>query len=494
MWWLYIGALMESGLLAVDLVRRHTGSWSYIQGSTCNRVNDGETDIVGWMLHSVYAISGVYCTRCMLNLVYAVLGVCWTRCMLYSVYAVLGVCCTRCMLYSVYAVLGVCCTRCMLYSVYAVLGVCCTRCMLYLAYAVLGVCCTRRMRYSACAVLGVNSWSWNGEIESDDSTSCSEVMVDLRTRKREMRGDGGNNHEKLGLNKISCASQFTIDDTAGTSPDSTCTYNDTRTSQSNQVSRTPDFSYPLVSSTSFSSSSPISLFLVHNSNIITEHKVKLFLSISPCHDDELTPSTQDCLSFFHSHVYELTPECSFSFWRTSVHDQQPSASSPWELHGEVTLSLSDSCELTNWRRESQHTVYHPSTASNYLSKLLPWWPPSLLDHGLQVFIQTRPCMAYKCIPKLAWSRPPSVSTKSLDYGLQVRTITASKCISKLARWQSSSVSENFQDYGLQVCTITASKCISKLARLRPRGYISEFTQSSSSGAPRIALKYRLQPI
>jgi len=116
-------------------------------------------------------------------------------------------------------------------------------------------------------------------------------MVELRTRKREMRGDGGNHHEKLGLRRISCASQFTIPDTAGTSPDPACDFTDTRSSQPNQASRTPDFSYPLVFSTSFSSSSPISIFLVHNSTIIAEHKVKSSLSISPCHDHELTPST-----------------------------------------------------------------------------------------------------------------------------------------------------------------------------------------------------------
>jgi hypothetical protein len=40
----------------------------------------------------------------------------------------------------------------------------------------------------------------------------------------------------------------------------------------------------------FSSSSPISLFLVHNSTIIAEHKVKSSLSISACHNHELTPS------------------------------------------------------------------------------------------------------------------------------------------------------------------------------------------------------------
>ena len=106
-----------------------------------------------------------------------------------------------------------------------------------------------------------------------------------------MRGDGGNHHEKLGLKRISYPSQFTIPDAAGTGPYPASNYTDTWSSQPNQVSGTPDSSYPLISSTSFSSSSPISLFLVHNCTIIAEHKDMLSLSISPCHDHELTPST-----------------------------------------------------------------------------------------------------------------------------------------------------------------------------------------------------------
>jgi len=160
------------------------------------------------------------------------------------------------------------------------------------------------------------------------------------------RGDLTNHPEKPGLKRISCASQFTIPDTAGTNPDPACNEIDPRSSQPNQASRTPGFSYPLVSSTSFSSSSPISLFLIHISTIIAEHKVKSSLSISPWHDHELTPSTayteysihrvqhtlstalKDCLSSLRSHDYELTPECSFSFRRASIHDRPPSASSP----------------------------------------------------------------------------------------------------------------------------------------------------------------------
>jgi len=52
--------------------------------------------------------------------------------------------------------------------------------------AVPGVCCTRCMLYSVYAGLGVNSWSWHGEIERDDWTLCSAMMVELWTRKREM--------------------------------------------------------------------------------------------------------------------------------------------------------------------------------------------------------------------------------------------------------------------------------------------------------------------
>jgi hypothetical protein len=50
--------------MAVDRVGRHAGS--YIQGSTCNYENEATTHNVGWMLYSVYAVLGVYCTWCQL--------------------------------------------------------------------------------------------------------------------------------------------------------------------------------------------------------------------------------------------------------------------------------------------------------------------------------------------------------------------------------------------------------------------------------------------
>jgi len=106
-------------------------------------------------------------------------------------------------------------------------------------------------------------------------------MVELSTRKREIRGWG--NHHKLGLKRISCASQFTIPDTAGTSPDPAGHNTDPRSSKPNQASRTHDFSAPLVSSISLSFSSTTLPSL-------QEHNVKSSLSISPCHHHELTLS------------------------------------------------------------------------------------------------------------------------------------------------------------------------------------------------------------
>jgi hypothetical protein len=144
--------------------------------------------------------------------------------------------------------------------------------------------------------------------------------------------------------------------------------------------------------------------------------------------------------------------------------------------------------------------------SKCISKLAPLWPPSSHDHGLQVHIS-----------KLAPSRPPSISPNSLDYGHQssphhgrqmhphTRLITAFKCISKLTSSQASFVSLNSPKYGGKVRTITASKCIAKLAQshlqvlLETRSItasecISAFTRSTISGAPRIAVKHRLQPV
>jgi len=85
------------------------------------------------------------------------------------------------------------------------------------------------------------------------------MTVELRTRKREIPGYVGKRYEKLGLKRSSCVSQMTIPDRAVTTQDSVGKKTDTRSSKSNQASRTPDCSCPLVSSILFPSSSHFSL-------------------------------------------------------------------------------------------------------------------------------------------------------------------------------------------------------------------------------------------
>jgi len=155
-------------------------------------------------------------------------------------------------------------------------------------------------------------------------------MVELSTRKRAMSGDEGYHHEILGLKRILCASQFTIPDKAGTSPDPAGNNTDTRSSKPNQVSCSPDLPGLLISSILFSSSFPVSLSLVHNSTIIgrtQSYLIPCYLSMptswvnTKCSIRRLqhtasTAYTQDCLSSLYSLDFGLTPECNFSFRHT----------------------------------------------------------------------------------------------------------------------------------------------------------------------------------
>jgi len=139
------------------------------------------------------------------------------------------------------------------------------------------------------------------------------------------------------------------------------------------LSYSPYRSHLHLPSLSFSSTTPPSL---------QEHNVKSSLSISPCHHHELTPSaayteccihrvqhtlseaytecsihrvkhtastayTRDCLSSLHSHNFVLTPECSFSFRRTSLQIDCHQPVLHLNFRGKVTSSHSHGCEITN---------------------------------------------------------------------------------------------------------------------------------------------------
>ena len=157
-----------------------------------------------------------------------------------------------------------------------------------------------------------------------------------------------------------------------------------------------------------------SIFLILNCTITWEHHSKSSLTISPCHDHELTQTTPYTKYSIHS---RLTVSPSFPQLRVDPwmllqlpaclpRNTPPPSSSPWELKGKFNLSHSDSCKLTNlW-------ILHIFgwTTSKY--------SPVSLNHGLQVCIimaselhlQTRSIMP----SKFSWSWPASTSLNSIN--------------------------------------------------------------------------------
>jgi hypothetical protein len=85
-----------------------------------------------------------------------------------------------------------------------------------------------------------------------------------------MRGHGGYHHEKLGLERILCASQLTIPDTAGNTPDPAGKNTNTRSAEPNREGHSLNYSYPLVSSIFVPNFIPHLSF----STIIAEQEVK----------------------------------------------------------------------------------------------------------------------------------------------------------------------------------------------------------------------------
>jgi len=217
------------------------------------------------------------------------------------------------------------------------------------------------MLYLVRSELGVNCGSWHGEIERYDLTSCSRVMVELRTRKRDMRGHRRNVHENLGHKRISGGSQFTIPDMVGMSPDQVCINIDTRTSQLNQASRTPDFSYPLISSTSLSSSSPSLSFLSTTLPSLQNTKfshpsLSLYAMSMSWHRVQHTPST--AYTEYSIHRVQHTPSTAYTEY--SIHRLEHSTSTAYT---EYCIHRVQPTPSTAYTEYSIHRVQHtPSTA------------------------------------------------------------------------------------------------------------------------------------
>ena len=139
-------------------------------------------------------------------------------------------------------------------------------------------------------------------------------------------------------------------------PDPACNSSDTRSSQPCQASHTPDVSYPLVFSPSFSSSSPISQFLVHNSAIIAGDKVKSSLCICPRQDHELTPSTVH--TEYSIHQVHHPPSTAYTEY--SIHQVQHTPCTAYIKYSIHQVQHTPSTACTKY---SIHQVQHtPSTA------------------------------------------------------------------------------------------------------------------------------------
>ena len=347
------------------------------------------------------------------------------------------------------------------------------------------------------------------------------MRIELSTAKREIRGNVGNHHGKQGLDRMSCASRLTIANTADTSPDLAGNNTQTRSCKPNQVSRTRDFSGRLVSSTSFSFSSPMSLFVIHKSTIASEHKLNSSLSITPGHHHKLTLSAAytdhsiprllnhpniDCLPLPGSipslgrpccTQFSTFPQLQVNQWIESqlpsrlppplqIHDWPPPRTPPNLLnHGLIA-----------------HLQWGSITASQCISEFTQSWPPiassNSLDHSLPVNHWCNSMSVSNSVSNIARSWPQSVSPTcledSLPVHLQTRSITASLCISESTEYRSPSVSLSSLHLGiklhLQSCSIMASQCIPELTQYRPESAslnsLDHGLQWSCSGPPRFA--------
>jgi len=206
--------------------------------------------------------------------------------------------------------------------------------------------------------------------------------------------------------------------------------------------------HKILSSPSFSwwfPPSPLfSLFLVLNSTITLENEVKSSLSISPCHDQELTLST----SYTQVLHTPSTASAEYCIHRVLHHPKIDFLSLPG-----TPSSLGRAC-CTQFNKFSQLGI-NQRIESQLPSRLIPeLQPPSTspisLERGLQVHLQTRSITASRCISHLAPSWPPSASPNSHDHSLQVYLQPCSITASKFPWSPPPSESPNSLDHSPQV--------------------------------------------
>ena len=146
-----------------------------------------------------------------------------------------------------------------------------------------------------------------------------------------MRYLGANRYETMGVKRNSCVSQLMFPDMASTSSDLAYLYTDKKHSLFNQACHTPDFSYPLISSILFPSSSPMFLSRAqlyhHRKNTKWGHpSLSLHAMIMSGHWLQHTPST--AYTKYSIHQAQYTPSTSYTNYSIHWVQHTPSTTYP----------------------------------------------------------------------------------------------------------------------------------------------------------------------
>jgi len=332
-------------------------------------------------------------------------------------------------------------------------------------------------------VLSVNSGSSHGERERDGLTSCSQVTIELRTRRRERRSNAANHHEKLGLDKFQVQVNFA-------SP-----IGQVRVPIWRVITPTwglPNPIWPVLPLISHNRSYPphhshfhpsFSLFLVHYSHRRTHSDViPLYLSMPWSWVDTEYKHTLNtaytmysipkivCLPF----ILMITGWPLNVAWASGVPPyridcHQPAPHQSAQVKSPCHIPTFASQLTDEWSLSTRRAMHQapPSGCRISLDRILRSLSPTSHDYGRQV----RLIMASKCISQLARSRSRSASGSSLDFGLpvylQIHSVTLCKCISTLTRFQTPSSHDHGLQVHLQPCSIMISECISKFTWSRP---------------------------
>jgi len=160
---------------------------------------------------------------------------------------------------------------------------------------------------------------------------------------------------------------------------------------------------------------PSSLFLYHHRRTQSYSS----LSISPCHDHELTPST--AFTKYTIHPVQLTPSTAYTEY--SIHPKIVCLPfmlmiTSWPLNvasgsGVPPNKIDRPSQLSMRAQRWSHLITFPRLWVKYQMERVsaPSTPP--IDY-LQVLLQSCSIMASKCISKLARSQPPSAYPNSLE--------------------------------------------------------------------------------